>query len=215
MLTFRFLRMIKSEIMMNRIILSLCVSTFFISASAQDSSKEVKIPSKEAQIKTALYAAPIDKQDGAMIYGYNEEGSLIELRQGTNELICLSDNPNKSGISAACYYKELEPFMARGRELTDQGKSTTETREIRGEEIKSGIIKMPEAGMLFVYSAKDENHNPDTGEITEGDLRYVIYMPFATTESTGITDKPSVAGMPWLMDSGTPRAHVMITPAKK
>ena len=214
MLTFRVLRMLKSEIMMNRILLSLCVSTFFISASAQDSTKEVKIPSKEAQIKTALYAAPDDKKEGAMIYGYDKDGSLIELRKGTNELICLSDDPNKSGISAACYYKELEPFMARGRELTGQGKSTTETREIRGEEIKSGKIKMPEAGMLFVYSAKDEDHNTDTGEITEGDLRYVIYMPFATTESTGITDKPSVAGMPWLMDPGTPRAHVMITPAK-
>ncbi|WP_239541183.1 hypothetical protein [Cryomorpha ignava] len=200
--------------MLNKVFLSLCVSTFFISVSAQDSTKEVKIPSKEAQVRTALYAAPDDKKEGAMIYGYDQDGGLIVLRPGTNELICLSDNPNKSGISAACYYKELEPFMARGRELTAQGKSTTETREIRSEEIKAGKIKMPEAGMLFVYSAKEEDHNSNTGDITEGDLRYVIYMPFATPESTGISDKPSVAGMPWLMDPGTPRAHIMITPAK-
>lgn len=214
MLIFRFLSTIKTTIMYTKIFLSLSLIVFSISASAQDSTKEVKIPSNEAQIKTALYAAPDDKKEAAMIYGYDQQGSLIVLREGSNELICLSDDPNKSGISAACYYKELEPFMARGRELTAQGKSTTETREIRGEEIKAGKIKMPEAGMLFVYSAKDEDHNSNTGEIAEGDLRYAIYMPFATTESTGISDKPSIAGMPWLMDAGTPRAHVMITPAK-
>lgn len=200
--------------MISKLLLSISTSLFFISLSAQDASNEVKVPSKEAQIETALYAAPAEKKAGAMIYGYDQDGSLIELRQGTNELICLSDDPQKKGISVACYFKELEPFMARGRELTKAGKTTTETREIRGEEVKSGKLKIPEGSMLFVYSAKDEDHNTDTGEIKEGHLRYVIYLPFATTETTGITDKPSVPGMPWLMDPGTHRAHVMITPAK-
>ena len=201
--------------MKNTFALSLFALLFGFSLSAQDAAKEVKIPSKESQIKTALYAAPEDEKAGAMVIGYQEDGSTVVLRKGSNDLVCLADDPHNSGISAACYFKELEPYMARGRELTLQGKTTTETREIRGEEIKSGKIKMPEAGMLYVYSANDEAYNMETGEIKEGHMRYVIYMPYATTESTGFSAKPTLPGMPWLMDPGTHRAHVMITPPKK
>ena len=201
--------------MKNNVALSLFALLFGVSVSAQDAAKEVKIPSKESQIKTALYAAPENEKEGAMIIGYKEDGNTVILREGTNDLVCLADNPHQNGISAACYFKGLEPFMARGRELTLQGKNTNETRDIRGEEIKDGKIKMPDAGMLYVYSAKDDQYNMETGEIKEGNIRYVIYMPFATTESTGFSDKPSAPGMPWLMDPGTHRAHVMITPEKK
>lgn len=201
--------------MKNTLALSLFAILFGFTVSAQDAAKELKVPSKESQIKTALYAAPENEKEGATVIGFQEDGSTVVLRRGTNDLVCLADNPHNSGISSACYFKDLEPFMARGRELTLEGKTTAETREIRGKEIKAGRIKMPEAGMVYVYSTKDESYNFDTGEIKEGDMRYVIYMPYATTTSTGFSDKPSAPGMPWLMDPGTHRAHVMITPPKK
>lgn len=198
-----------------KIILGLYAIVFGLTVSAQDAATEVKIPSNESQITTALYAAPENEKEGAEVIGYQKHGSTFVLRKGTNDLVCLSDNPHQEGISAACYFKGLEPFMARGRELTRQGKTTAETRAIRGEEIENGKIKMPEAAMLYVYSANDEAYNIETGEIKEGHTRYVIYMPFATTESTGFSAKPTAPGMPWLMDPGTHRAHVMITPPKK
>jgi hypothetical protein len=67
---------------------------------------------------------------------------------------------------------------------------------------------------LFVYSADEDKYNKTSGEVTNGYLRYVIYIPYATAETTGLPLKPDVAGMPWLMDPGTHRAHIMITPAK-
>lgn len=193
-------------------LLFLLFSTTVLSSFAQQT--EVKIPSKDAQIVTALYAAPDDKKDGAMIYGYAPSGSFIVLREGTNDLVCLTDDPNKDGISSACYYKGLEPFMARGRALTAEGKSFKEKQEIRGEEVTSGKLKIPENSMLFVYSAHQEDYSMETGEIQNGNIRYVVYIPFATTESTGLPDKPYLPGMPWLMDPGTHHAHIMITPAE-
>lgn len=193
-------------------LLSILFSIVLLSAFAQKA--ELKIPSKDAQIATALYAAPDDKKDSAMVYGYNQDGQLIVLRDGYNDLICLTDDPNKDGVSAACYYKGLEPFMVRGRELVAEGKSFKEKQEIRGEEVKSGKLKIPENSMLFVYSAKQDDYNSETGEVKNGHLRYVVYTPFATTESTGLPDKPYVPGMPWLMDPGTHHAHIMITPEK-
>jgi hypothetical protein len=65
---------------------------------------------------------------------------------------------------------------------------------------------------LYVYSAKDEEFDHTTGEVKNGYLRYVIYIPFATVASTGLPEKPSAGGMPWIMYPGTYRAHIMIDP---
>ena len=180
--------------------------------SAQNSSK---ILPKEIQIKTATLAAPEELRAGAMVYGYNEQGDLVVLQEGSNHLVCLADDPNKKGISVSCYSKKLEPFMARGRQLTEEGKGEMERREIRGNEAESGQLQLPDApSMTYIFSGTDENYDPTTGELKDGYFRYVIYIPYATTESTGLPDKPFAPGMPWLMDPGTHRAHIMVTPAK-
>lgn len=175
-----------------------------------------QIPSTEIQIKTAVLAAPEDKRAGAMVYGYDAKGKFVVLRKGTNEIICLADNPNQKGFSASCYHQDLEPFMARGRELKDAGKTTQEIFDIREAEAKSGKLAMPkQASNLQVYSASDENYNATTGEVTKGSFRYVVYIPWATAASTGLPTKPEAPGMPWIMNPGTHRAHIMIDPVTK
>jgi hypothetical protein len=173
------------------------------------------IPSKEIQIKTALMAAPEDKREGAMVYGYNEKGEFIVLRKGTNELVCLTDDQNSPGFNASCYHVGLEPFMERGRQLKKEGKNFKEIFDIREEEVKSGKLKMPKDGAtLFVLSADAENYNLQTGEVKDSYLRYVVYIPWATEASTGLPLKPSGPAMPWIMDPGTHRAHIMINPPR-
>jgi len=54
-----------------------------------------------------------------------------------------------------------------------------------------------------------------TGEVQDGYQRSVIYIPYATAESTGLPTKPIAPGMPWIMDPGTHRAHIMIDPPRK
>ncbi|WKZ61277.1 MAG: hypothetical protein QY309_07265 [Cyclobacteriaceae bacterium] len=175
-----------------------------------------QIPSTEIQIKIAVLAAPEDKRDGAMVYGYNTKGEFVVLRKGTNEFVCITDDPKASGFNVSCYHKDLEPFMARGRELKAQGKSFQEIFDIREVEVKSGKLFMPkQATNLQVFSAPSENYNAETGEVTKGNFRYVVYIPWATAESTGLPLKPEAPGMPWIMDPGTHRAHIMINPPAK
>ncbi|WP_372944933.1 hypothetical protein [Muriicola sp.] len=167
----------------------------------------------DIQIVTATLPLPENEQADAMVYGYNSNGEFVILREGTNNMVCIADNPNREGISVSCYSKRLEPFMARGRELNAEGKSQEERTAIRGQEIASGKLPMPkEPSMLYVYFGKDEDYDPSTGKLENGKFRYVIYTPFATTESTGLPDKPHAPGMPWLMDPGTHRAHIMVGP---
>ncbi len=103
--------------------------------------------------------------------------------------------------------------MARGRELTAEGKSEMEKREIRKNEAEEGKLELTDVpGMVYVLSGLEENYNNNTGELKDAKFRYVIYIPYATTESTGLPSRPEVPGMPWLMDPGTHRAHIMISP---
>jgi len=196
---------------MKAICLALVAFQFALAGISQNS-----IPSREAQIKSAVLAAPADKQDGAMVYGYSDKSELVVLRKGSNELICLADDPSQPAFSVACYHRDLEPFMARGRELKKQGKNTKEIFDTREKEVKSGKLKMPkQPTTLFVYSGKDENYDRSTGIVKEGSLRSVVYIPYATTETTGLPLKPAAPGMPWIMHPGTHGAHIMINPPPK
>lgn len=193
---------------------SLTLILAFMSLACQEKNKPEILP-VEIQIKTATLPAPEADRAGAMVYGYDENGEMAVLRDGTNNLVCLADNPSKEGISVSCYSKKLEPFMKRGRELTAEGKDAEEREKIRGAEVKSGELQLPkEPSMLYVYYGTDGAYDKTTGELGDAQYRYVIYTPFATTESTGLPDKPHEKGMPWLMDPGTFRAHIMVGPFK-
>lgn len=190
---------------------SFLLSLISVGIFAQEGIKDI-LP-VEIQIQTAVLPAPEEDRDAAMVYGYNASGEMVVLREGTINLVCIGDDPNKEGISVSCYSKKLEPFMARGRELTLEGKNTKEKREIRGMEVASGKIPMPKVpSMTYIYFGKDENYDKTTGLLKDGQFRYVIYTPFATPEETGLPIKPHAKGMPWLMDPGTHRAHIMIGP---
>lgn len=181
-----------------------------ITLSAQSQSV-----SKDVQIKFALLAAPESLRDQTTIYGYNEKEEFVIIRLGTNDLVCLTDDVRQKGFNASCYHKSLEPFMQRGRELKAQGKSFQEIFDIREQEVKVGKLKMPDdPATLYVYTTAEDHYNKTTGEVTNGYLRYVIYIPYATAASTGLPLAPSSPGMPWIMDPGTHRAHIMINPAQ-
>lgn len=174
-----------------------------------------EIPSMEVQLKTALMAAPDEMKEGAMVYGYDAQGNFIVLKKGTNDLICLADDPKSPGFNVSCYHKDLDPFMERGRQLKKEGKSAQEIFDIREEEAKSGKLKMPKDGAtLFVLSADAEDYNHKTGDVNDSYLRYVVYIPWATSESTGLPLRPYGPAMPWIMDPGTHRAHIMINPPR-
>jgi hypothetical protein len=191
----------------------LIILAFVFTFSAFSQSK---ISPKNIQIKIALLAAPEMYRDGATVLGYNSEGKLITLREGTNAMVCLADDPNKEGISVACYGAELEPFMSRGRALAAEGKSNEEKREARKSEIEAGTLTMPaEPSMVYILAGEETDYNPETGELQNSKIRYVIYKSYMTGESTGLPTKPQAPGMPWLMDAGTHRSHIMITPENK
>lgn len=202
---------------MKAILLIISVITVCCGCKSKQNPPAAKneMPSAAIQVKTALLAAPTEKRDSCTVLGYSPDKQLIVLKQGTNEMTCLADNPDEPGFSVACYVRDLEPFMKRGRELRKQGIDGQKLIDEREKEVNAGTLQMPkQPAALYVYSAKQEDFDATTGEVKNGYLRYVIYIPYATAASTGLPEKPSVPGMPWIMNPGKYTAHIMINPAE-
>ncbi len=169
--------------------------------------------SVDQQIASAILAAPAEGREEAMVYGYSESGEFMMLKEGFNDFICIADDPQKDGFQVVCYHKSLEPMMARGRELAAEGKTREEKEEIRNKEAKSGKMALPDApATLHIYYGENAYFNEETGEIVNGKYRYVVYMPYATQETTGLPLAPHESSHPWLMFPGRYNAHIMITP---
>ena len=170
-------------------------------------------PISEVQIAQAVKAAPEDRRAGAQVMGWDASGALSVIRPGTNEMVCVADNPKVEGLNVACYHKDLEPFMARGRELSAQGITDDKVRDqTRYDEVKAGKLPMPkEPRALYVMTGKSVDV---TGKVEGAYTRWVLYVPFATGESLGLPTRPAGPGAPWLMDPGTAGAHIMISPVR-
>ena len=175
-------------------------------------SAPAQTPAPEAQIAGALQAAPADQRETATVIGFDAQGKHTTLRKGTGILVCLADDPREDKFSVACYHKDLEPFMARGRELAALGPRGRGPEDVRWKEIQAGTLPMPKEPRLTTI-VQGSAFDAATGTVADSYTRWVIYTPGATSESTGLPITPG-PGAPWLMFPGTPGAHIMISPAR-
>jgi hypothetical protein len=180
-------------------------------AFAQDEAVEVVIPTVEQQIATAVLPLPESFRETATVMGYRSADKLEMLRATDGPMICLADNPAEERFHVACYHRSLEPFMARGRELRAQGISNVDS--LRYPEVEAGTLPMPNRAALWSMTGPPGSMDFATATPAEGvRALYVVYIPGATPESTGLPAAPG-PNSPWLMFPGTPKAHIMFIPS--
>ncbi len=187
---------------------SIIAATAVLAAAA--GAAEAQTESADQQIAESVSPLPDGLRAGAEVRALIE-GALVTVRDGSNEMICLADDPAREGFHAACYHRYLEPFMARGRELRAEGKTRPEIDAMRLAEIDAGTLEMPsQPTALYSLSSDHETWDEAAGMPADASGLYVIYLPYATTESSGISVQPA-RDRPWLMYPGKPWAHVMIS----
>lgn len=187
---------------------SLIAATAVLAAAAGTAEAQTK--SADQQIAEAVSPLPEGLRAGAEVRALID-GALATVRDGANEMICLADDPTREGFHAACYHRDLEPFMARGRELRAEGKTRPEIDAMRLAEIDAGTLEMPSRPTaLYSLSSDSAAWDEAAGMPADASGLYVIYLPYATPESSGISVQPA-RDRPWLMYPGKPWAHVMIS----
>jgi hypothetical protein len=185
---------------------------FLLVATTSAAQAPTPIASTDEQITQAVLPLPTDLRASATVLGYAPDGKLVTLRSGAGGMTCLANNPQSPRFHVACYHKSMEPFMARGRELRAQGVQGDQVDTVRFREAREGKIKMPtQAAMLYSLTGAKDAYDPAT-KTAKGTPLFVVYMPFATSETTGLSAIPQ-RGTPWVMNAGTPKAHIMFVPS--
>jgi hypothetical protein len=167
--------------------------------------------SPEMQIRLAVQAAPAEARLNATVQGYDGEGNFVTLREGTGHMVCMAPNPAREDFEVSCHHRDLEPYFARGRELSAQGIAGNERTMARWNEFEAGDLPIPYGSTNYIMTGS--GFDPQTGEVRDSFLRWVIYTPMATPESTGLSAQPGNI-VPWLMFPGTPGSHIMIVPPR-
>jgi hypothetical protein len=168
--------------------------------------------SSQAQIAAAVLPLPPELRAGATVLGYAAGASTLSvLRKGSNDMTCLAPDPQRPQFHVACYHDSMEPFMLRGRQLRAEGVKDGQVDTVRFAEAKSGKLPLPkQAATLYSLTGPAGSFDAATGEAKGARRLYVVYMPYATAASTGLSTAPK-QGEPWLMFPGTPKAHIMFT----
>ena len=165
------------------------------------------------QVAAATLPLPDSMRAGAEVLGYKTPGGpLVQIRAGTNEMICLTDDPSHPRATPpTATTKSLAAFMQRGRELRAAGiTKRSAVDSARLAEITAGTLKMPTgAAALYSLYADSLNFDPAAGRPKNASKLLSFYVPYATQASTGISLLP-LTDQPWLMYAGKPWAHLMI-----
>ena len=159
----------------------------------------------DPRIAEAIKPLPEDLKAGATVVAYDKAtGARQVLRQGANDIEC---QPKAEDGFVRCYNKILAPRRDLEAKLKAEKKSDKEVADAVAAARAAGTIKSPPFGaMSYRYSDDPERIK----------LLWVMSVPNATPATIGVSTKSqrdaalAGHGMPWLMLSGTPGAHVMI-----
>jgi hypothetical protein len=162
-------------------------------------SKEQAAPMTHQQkIANAMSAAPAEISRNATIKDWptKEGGELRVLRQGSNDWVCLPDDPSTSGNDPMCLDREwqqwAQAYMAKTKPQIQQ------------------------AGIAYMLNTNAEVSNTDpyaTGPTPHNQWHKIgphimLLMP-DPTQLEGISSNPHSGG-PYVMFKDTPYAHVMM-----
>jgi hypothetical protein len=192
---------------------ALCAMAASSFLTASDAAAQAQALPSEQQIVAAVLPLPQAMREGATVLGYDAGGKLVTLRSGKGDMICLADDPTQERFHVACYHRSLEAFMARGRALRARGTKRDQVDTVRFAEIRSGKLKMPRhPASLYSLTGPPDSFDPATGAVSKASPLHVVYIPFATEKTTGLSAVPTDK-MAWLMFPGTPKAHIMFVPS--
>lgn len=168
-------------------------------------------PTADVQVAAATLPLPDEMRADARVIGWNESGERTDLREGTNGMICIADEPGDERFRAVCYPESLHSLLSRSRELREENLEEVERDRRLEEEVKAGEVVLPEQpAVLHVINGPAGSYDPATGQASgEVSQIRIIFTPYQTAEAMGLPTERQ-GGMPWVMNSGELFSHIMI-----
>lgn len=150
----------------------------------------------------ALAAAPANMKNDATVIKWKADGTYDTIKKGTNKLVCYdrSGEPGRAAFAVQCTSLANLDRVAQNRKFEAiQDKAARQAALDAAE--KDGSRAKPEFGSVW-YDMNGTDQASARAHMT-------VAVPGATTQSTGLPDKPTAGGA-WIMNAGTSTAHIMI-----
>jgi hypothetical protein len=152
-------------------------------------------------IDRALAAAPRQMKEAATVIKWKPDNTYETLKQGTNRLVCYdrSGEPGQQPFAVQCTSLANLDRVAQNRKFEAISDKAARQAALDAAE-KDGTRVKPEYGSVWLTM-----NGPDQARAR---IHTTIAVPGATTQSTGLPDKPGTGGA-WIMNAGTTTAHIM------
>jgi hypothetical protein len=172
---------------------------FVLGALAVSTSAFAQTPAES--IERALAAAPRNAKEAATVIKWKADNTYETLKKGTNRLVCYdrSGEPGQQPFAVQCTSLGNLDRVAQNRKfeaITDKAarQAQLDAAEANGTRVK------PEYGSVWLTM--------NGADQARARIHTTIAVPGATTQSTGLPDKPGQGGA-WIMNAGTSTAHIM------
>ncbi len=180
--------------------LIISLATLFVVDSAY-----AQIPADQ-QLATVRLLLPEGAREHVEFILPSADGDVVH-RAGDGEWICRGDRPGDDRLNLSCYTRSAAPFLDRQRELVSQDIRGAAMREVLDQEARSGELQLPAYGLELSASGSlgEDGTLPE-----EMSVYYLLYIPFATAASIGVSDvAPEDPTVPYLHQAGTHESHIM------
>ncbi|RLT42587.1 MAG: hypothetical protein DWI57_05445 [Chloroflexi bacterium] len=161
----------------------------------------VELGLTDAQMQRALLPLPPYLRETANIVVFDADWNPVVVRDGGSDLSCVGGAPFMAAQYAVCQHSSTQPFWVMGMQLLSGGMKPAEVDQTRLDAMTEGTLETPVVGAAryFLIGGAAPNLLPLMN----------VQLPYATSESTGFSSLPDPY-RPWLMDAGTPNAHLML-----
>jgi hypothetical protein len=152
-------------------------------------------------IDKAQSPAPRNAKEAATVIKWKADGTYDTLKKGTNRLVCYdrSGDPGMQPFAVQCTGLGNLDRVAQNRKFEAIADKAERQKQIDAAEAGGTRVK-PEYGSVWLtMNGPDKDH---------ARIHTTIAVPGATTQSTGLPDKPAQGGA-WIMNAGTTTAHIM------
>jgi hypothetical protein len=174
---------------------------FVLGVLAVSASSFAQAPAATDAIDKALSPAPRNAKEGATVIKWKADGTYDTLKKGTNKLVCYdrSGDTGAQPFAVQCTSLANLDRVAQNRKFEAIADKAERQKAIDAAEANGTRVK-PEYGSVWLtMNGPDKEH---------ARIHTTIAVPGATTQSTGLPDKPAQGGA-WIMNAGTTTAHIM------
>ncbi len=156
----------------------------------------------ETNIAEVVSPLPESLRAGATVVAYDAKGNPTVVRQGSNGITCSRNWPLPNmPFGVQCYGAALVPQHDMMVKLLAAGESHEQAMAETMAAVDSGKLHVVPMGTM-TYSRMGKS-------AADSKVLWILFLPNAKAEDLGLPTKPG-QGSPWMMLSGTPRAHVML-----